>query len=225
MIFFRIAGVILIVLPLVYMASFFALSRTFEYPAILRKPTDYVLNRFADGGTRLIAWWYVFAISAVLIIPMALFFQLVFVETHRYLATSAAVVGALGGLVQAIGLLGWVFVVPGLAKQYKAESEPPSSREAVTVVFRAFQQYAGAALAAHLGSLLIGVWTLLMSSMMFSSPLFGSPLAIMGIVAAVGILARLFEPTGWRAVTAISTIGSIVWSLWLLISGVILMQA
>lgn len=225
MIFFRIAGIFLIVLPIAFMIAFFALRRTFEYPDILRKPTDYVLKRFAEGGSRLIVWWYLFAMSAVFIIPMALFFQLVFVEQHRYLATSAAVVGALSGLVQAVGLFRWVFLVPSLAKQYNEEAATPATREVVAVVFRAVHQYAGVALGEHLGSLLTGVWTILISSMMFSTPIFGSPLAIIGIIAALGILVGLFEPVGWKPARAINAIGYIVWSLWLLLSGVILILA
>jgi hypothetical protein len=225
MIFFRIAGIILIVMPITFMIAFFALRRTFEYPGIRRKPTDYILKRFAEGGSRLIALWYVFAMSAVFIIPMALFFQLVFVEQHRYLATSAAVLGALSGLVQAIGLLRWVFLVPGLAKQYNADSTTPTTREAVAVVFHAFHQYAGIAIGEHLGYLLTGVWTILISSMMFSTPIFGAPLAIIGIISALSILVGLFEPTGWKPAGAINAIGCIVWSLWLLISGVILILA
>jgi hypothetical protein len=224
MIFFRIAGIILIVLPIAFMIAFFALSRTFEYPDILHKPTDYILKRFAEGGSRLIALWYAFSMSAVIIIPMALFFQIVFVEQHRYLATSAAVVGAFSGLVQAIGLLRWVFLVPGLAKQYNAASATPATRETVAVVFRAFHQYAGVAFGEHLGYLLTGVWTLLISSMMFSTPIFGAPLAIMGIIAALGILAGLLQPTGWKLTSAINAIGYIVWSLWLLTSGAILIR-
>ncbi|MAS33138.1 MAG: hypothetical protein CL610_03965 [Anaerolineaceae bacterium] len=224
MIFFRIAGMFLIVMPVTFLTAFFSLRLTFDYPHILREPTDYILRRFAEGGSRLIVFWYIFTISAVLIIPMALFFQLVFVEQHRYLATSAAVVGAIGGLVQTMGSLRWVFLVPSLANQYHSDRVTPATREAVTVAFLAFHRYAGTALGEHLGSLLTGVWTILISSMMFSTPLFGPSLAVMGIISAVGILTGLFEPAGWRLAGGISTLGYIGWAFWLLIAGVLLIQ-
>jgi hypothetical protein len=225
MIFFRIAGIFLIVLPIAFNILFFALGRAFEYPNILRKPTDEILKRFSEGGSRLIGLWYAFAMTAVLMIPLALMYQLVFIETHRQLAASSAVVGALAGLVQALGLFRWVFLVPSLAKQYNAETATPATREAVGVVFHAFHQYAGVAIGEHLGYLLTGVWTLLISSMMFSTPIFGTALAVMGIISALGILAGLLEPAGWKPAGAINAIGYIIWSLWLLISGVILVLA
>jgi hypothetical protein len=223
MIFFRIAGIILIVFSIAYVISFFALNRTFGYPGITRKPTNDILRRFADGGPRLIAFWYAFAMSAVLIIPMSLFFQLVFVESHRYLATSAAVVGALNGLVQAVALFRWIFLVPNLAKQYSTPSDSPATRDAVAVVFHAVHRYVGIGIGEHLGSLLTGVWTLLISSMMFSTPIYGSTLAIVGMVAAIAILVGLMEPVGWKAAATINTIGYLVWAGWLLVSGVILL--
>jgi hypothetical protein len=43
----------LIVVPLAFNLAFFLLQRTFNYPDILRRPTDDVLKRFHDGGPRL----------------------------------------------------------------------------------------------------------------------------------------------------------------------------
>jgi hypothetical protein len=47
-------GVLLIVVPLAFNVTFFLLQRAFEYPDILRKPTDYVLRRFQAGGAPLL---------------------------------------------------------------------------------------------------------------------------------------------------------------------------
>ena len=40
------AGVLFILLPIAFNALFFLLQKTFEYPDILRKPSEYVLHRF-----------------------------------------------------------------------------------------------------------------------------------------------------------------------------------
>ena len=55
----QLTAVIAIAVPIVFNVAFFELGRAFDYPSILRQPTAEVLTRFAAGGTRLIAVWYV----------------------------------------------------------------------------------------------------------------------------------------------------------------------
>ena len=66
------AGLLLIVLPVAFNVTFFALGRAFDYPDILRRRTDEILRRFAAGGRRLIVLWYAFALTGVLFLPLAL---------------------------------------------------------------------------------------------------------------------------------------------------------
>ena len=47
-------GLLLLVLPVAYNLCFTLLARGFDYPDILRQPTDQVLERFTAGGSR--AW-------------------------------------------------------------------------------------------------------------------------------------------------------------------------
>ena len=222
---FRITGLVLILVPIAFNVVFFALGRAFEYPNILRKPTDYILKRFAEGGSRLIALWYAFAVTALLAIPMTLLFQLIFIDQHPQLAIISAIIGALSGLVQAMGLFRWTFLVPSLAAQYNESAATPATRDAVAVVFHAFHQYVGVAIGEHLGYLFTGAWTILISIMMFTSPIFSPLLGIFGIVSAIGIMVGMLEPAGWKPSGAINAISYILWSLWLVISGVILILA
>ena len=62
-------GLLLILVPIAFNATFFRLQRAFEYPDILRKPTDTILRRFKEGGAPLRRLWYAFAFSAVLFTP------------------------------------------------------------------------------------------------------------------------------------------------------------
>jgi hypothetical protein len=222
---FRITGFVLIGLPVAFNLIFFALARAFEYPDILRKPTDYILKRFTDGGTRLIILWYAFAIAALLAVPMTLLFQLVFIESHPQLAAASAIIGVLSGLVQAMGLFRWTFLVPSLAAKYHAPTATPATRDAVEVVFHAFHQYIGVAVGEHLGYLFTGTWTILVSVMMLTSVYFSPIMGIFGMVSAVGILTGLLEPAGWKPAGAINAMSYVLWSVWLIISGIILVLA
>lgn len=221
----RLTGLILILVPLAFNGLFFALGRAYEYPGILRKPTAYILERFTAGGGRLIALWYAFAVTALLAIPIALLFQLVFAEQSPQLAAMSAIIGVLSGLVQALGLLRWPLLAPALAAQHQAKDSTPAQREAVEVVFHAFHTYAGVIVGEHLGYLFTGAWTLMISAMMASSPLFGGLMALLGVVSALGILAGMLEPAGWKLAGMINALSYILWSVWLVLSGLILMFA
>jgi len=62
----QITGALLIFLPIAFNVIFFLLQKTFEYPDILRKPTDYILSKFNAGGSRLVVTWYSFALTGLL---------------------------------------------------------------------------------------------------------------------------------------------------------------
>ena len=47
-------GLLLLVLPVAYNLLYTLHARSFDYPDILRQPTDHVLDRFAAGGGRLV---------------------------------------------------------------------------------------------------------------------------------------------------------------------------
>ena len=49
---------LLLVLPVAYNLFFTLLACGFDYPDILRQPTDQVLARFAAGGSRLVLIWW-----------------------------------------------------------------------------------------------------------------------------------------------------------------------
>ena len=66
-----VAGASLVALPIAFNAAFATLASTFDYPDVLRKPTSEVLSRFRDGGTRLVLLWWAFAMTAVLLAPVA----------------------------------------------------------------------------------------------------------------------------------------------------------
>ena len=220
---FRITGLVLIALPIAFNVLFFMLGRAYEYPNILRKPTGYILERFTAGGQRLVNLWYAFAATALLAVPMALLTEGVFVEQFPQIALASAIVGVVSGLVQAMGLLRWSLLVPALAAQYNAADATPTQRETVSVVFNAFHQYIGVVVGEHLGYLFTASWTILISVMMFSTPMFGALLGILGIAAAVGILTGLLEPAGWKPAGMINAMSYLLWSLWLVVTGVILL--
>lgn len=216
----RATALLLIALPVVFNAAFFLLQRTFEYPDILRKPVSYILERFRAGGRRLVVTWYVFMASSMLFVVIAILLPQVLLAGQPVLLAAATVVGVLAALVQVLGLIRWPFLVPTLARTYLDPAASPATREAVAVIFDAFNTYLGVAVGEHLGYLLTAVWTALIAVGMIAG---GLPLlGWLGLVPALGIFLGVFEPAGWKPAAAINAISYVLWSLWLVVMGVVL---
>ena len=216
-------GLLLILVPIAFNATFFLLQRAFEYPDILRKPNDYVLRRFKEGGTPLRRLWYAFAFSAVLFTPVPVMVQQIFQpDAPWYLAVGTAL-GVLAGAVQFLGLIRWSFLVPSLADIYTASESTQATRDSVAVVFQVFHRYAGVAIGEHLGYIFTSTWTILLClaivQMDIVNPLFGW----LGVVPALGVLVGVLEETGFKAAGMINAISYILWSVWLIAFGIALL--
>ncbi len=214
------AGLLLIIVPLAFNAGFFALQRMFEYPDILRRPTDEILRRFRDGGPNLRAAWYGFALSAVLFMPVPLMMHLAFGPSAPWYLSVGTALGVLAGLVQFLGLARWPFVVPYLAETYAAPGASAATREAATVVFQALHRYAGNAIGEHLGYLLTAAWTALLSLAILATGIFHWAFGLVGLVAAAGVFAGTLELAGVKAAAMINALSYVLWSLWLIALGI-----
>ena len=218
-----ITGALLILLPILFNVAFFMLGRLFEYPDILRQPTATILQKFQAGGRRLIAWWYGFAFAAILFVLLpVLLYQVLNTAGTPYLLVGT-VIGVLAGVMQTLGLLRWSFLVPHLANTYLNPNASNAERDAVAVVFQAFHQYIGAAIGEHLGYMFTAVWTILVAFAMMDSAVYPAWFGWIGIVAALGILIGLSEPLGVKFAGAVNAISYVLWSLWLIAAGVLLL--
>jgi len=220
------AGVVLIVAPLWFNASFALLSKRFDYPDILRRPTAEILERFRAGGSSLILLWWVFMVSGLLLIAAAVLLgQVLGFEGIVPLATTF---GVLAGLVQMLGLLRWVYVVPALARSYADRSLSPEQREVQAAVFRALHQYLGVGVGEHLGYLFTGIWSVLIGVGVIQATALPTWLGWPGIVIGSGLAigsAEFLGPNeerGWRLAGAAIPVLYIAWSIWLLAMGIAL---
>jgi hypothetical protein len=224
----RAAGALLIFLPLAFNAFFLLLARRFDYPDILRSPTEDILSRFQAGGVGLKLLWYGFMLTAVLLAPLAVLLGQVLARDGLAIVPTATVIGVLAAVVQFLGLARWPFLVPALARAYTDPASSQATREATTVAFQSFHRYLGIGIGECLGYLLTGAWTMLVGVAMLQSSAFEAWLAwpgiIVGLFLIVGSLEFVgrFEERGWKLAGAIIPITYIAWSLWLMASGVVL---
>ena len=220
----RLAGLLLILVPVAFSVCFTLLQTLFEYPDILRQPTADVLSKFQAGGSNLIAVWYALTLSAVLFIPLVvLFHQVLAANEHSTTLRVATVFGIVAGFAQTLGFLRWPFLVPHLAQAYLEPGASEAQRAAAAMVFDAFHRYAGMAVGEHLGYLSTSVWTFLVALLMLRTPLFGRALGLSGMLLALGIATGLLEPAGFELAGTINTFSYLAWALWLIVVGVVVL--
>jgi Domain of unknown function (DUF4386) len=223
------AGVLLIVTPLAFNAAFAGLAARFDYPDILRRPTDEVLERFRAGGSGLVLLWWGFAMTAALLVPVAALTPASLRGADPMLVLTTAAVGVAAALVQLLGLIRWPFLVPHLAREAADPAATPARREAIDVVFQSFHRYLGVAVGEHLGYLLTGSWTVLVGVGMLQSANVSGWVGVAGIVIGAALaLCSLefvgpFEDRGWRPAAVATPAVYVAWSLWLVLTGVVLL--
>jgi hypothetical protein len=224
----RLTGLLLIAMPIAFNATFGLLAARFDYPDILRRPTDEVLARYRDGGTTLVLIWWSFALSAVLFAPVVVLLSRAVGDADGTLLAVTTTVGVLAAVVQFLGLIRWPFLVPYLARVAGEHDAGPARREAVDIVFQSFNRYLGVAVGEHLGYALTGIWTLLVGVALTQTAAAPAWLGLAGIVIGpILVVCSLefvgrFEPTGWKLAGTLTPITYIAWSLWLVAIGVAL---
>ena len=223
------AGLLLIATPVAFNVTFGLLAARFDYPDVLRRPTDEVLARFRARGTGLVLLWWAFALSAVLFAPVVVLLSASLGGANGTLLAVATAFGVLAAAVQFLGLIRWPFLVPYLARVAAETDASPARREAVDVVFQSLNRYLGVAVGEHLGYLFTGTWTLLAGAAIVESDAVTSWLGVVGIlVGPVLALCSLefvgpFEERGWKLAGAVVPIAYVVWSLWLAAVGIALL--
>ena len=218
-----VTGLFLILVPIAFNVTFLMLGRAFEYPAILRKPTDYIMRQFKAGGASLRRLWYAFTFSTILFTPVPVMVQQVFQPDVPWFLAVGTAIGVLAGAVQFLGLIRWPFLVNTLADIYTRPASTQATRDAVAVVFEAFHRYAGVAIGEHLGYIFTGTWTVLLCAAIISTQLVSPLYGWLGILPALGILVGVFEETGFESAGLINAVSYILWSLWLIAFGVALL--
>jgi hypothetical protein len=221
------AGILLIVAPLWFNANFSLLAKRFDYPDILRRPSGEILEAFRAGGSSLILLWWTFMLSGLLLIAGAVLLGQAL--KFRGIVPVATTFGILAGLVQMLGLLRWVYVVPALARAYSDPALDVEQREVHAAIFRALHQYLGVGVGEHLGYLLTGIWSVTIGVGVIQGTAIPAWLGWPGIVVGVGLAvgsAEFLGPNeerGWGLAGSAIPVLYVAWSVWLLAMGIALL--
>lgn len=219
-------GILFILGAIGVLVPYTILTVIFQYPDILRQPAGNILTRFREGGTSLILTWWAFAVLGLPLIVAYNRTAVLLHKTHPQLSW-ATTLGITGLIVQMIGLLRWVFVVPVLAEDY-ATGDAIVQQSSVTA-FKLIHQFGGVLLGEYIGQLFTIIWTLSMSWGLHKSGFIPRWISILGYTASVIYLlgqTELFQTVipSFPVVGFAGFLGSTLWLLWLVATGIKFMR-
>jgi hypothetical protein len=235
------AAALLVLLPVAFNVAFALLARAFDYPDVLRRPTDEILRRFDAGGAELRTLWWAFMLTALAMLPLAALVGVVLADAAPAIAVLSVVVGSTAALAQALGLARWPFIVPELARRWVAAGDRTAAdggpadggpaaaeRASIEAVFVALHRYLGVGVGEHLGYLLTGTWTLLIGVGFAVAGPVPAALALAGLPIGLALLVGALEfvgpnePRGWSVAERLVPLAYVAWSVWLIALGVAL---
>lgn len=192
----------------------------FGYDDILRAPVLEILQKFHDGGDRLIWIWFAFAMSALMFIPVAI--GMGKVASHSDQSTAVLNILAISSaLAQAIGLLRWVFVVPLLAETTTNPTTSEAAKTAATMVFQTIHQFGGGLLGEFIGQLMLALWTLLIVIRLYQSRALPRIKVVVGVMTLplwiLGMTEHLHTVMPNTEVIATTPAAFMLWEVWLLL--------
>jgi hypothetical protein len=214
-------GILLIISGLLLFVPYTILTIRFDYPDILREETGKILTQFKQGGNSLIWTWFAFALVGLPLIPAYVLIGQK-LENRFYFVRWATTLGIIGLIVQMIGLLRWVFVMPILATNYVNGNQ--MTQEASKVAFQVIHQYGGVVLGEHLGQLFTVIWTVMIAYTLYKSRLIPAWFAYLAYITSIIYFlaqAELFATVmpHFPVWDLAGLIGSTLWLIWLIMLG------
>jgi hypothetical protein len=137
----------------------------FEFPDILRQPSDYALKLFVQHESVIVPTYYVFLLSALTAIPLSIALVRFFASNEAASKGNFALLslGTATAIFQAIGFSRWVFTIPMIAHAYFAPNTSEPSKQALALMYDTLNRYLGMTVGEHLGFLSMGAWTMVLA--------------------------------------------------------------
>jgi hypothetical protein len=203
----KLTAALLILAAVLANVAFTALGSIFNYPDVLDEPAGNVLASFREHEGAVSAWFLVLALSAALMAPIA-------VGVGRLSAARpmriAVWVGIAAATVQVIGLMRWPILVPGYASS--------DNRSA----FSTASDILGTAIGETIGYALTALWTALVIAAL-GRRFAGRWFVWLGSLAAALVFVGVISPLDLPVVDTANFFGYVLWSLWLIAFGVVLL--
>ena len=220
----RAAAALLLVQFVCMWGAFFTLAPSIDWPASLGLPASAMLPLLLERFGAVFSGYSLYLAHALALIPLAVVLAGA-LRMGPTLGPIAIALGTLAGAAKALGIVRWLFLMPALATAYVAPGTGEAARDAISVVFDAFDAYAGG-VGELLGvGLFAGTWTLLLSvALLRLGSVAARRIGIAGFAAALLLFSTLPSVLGIES-PVLLTLSGIAWQLWTAALAVWLLRA
>ncbi len=140
--------------------GFTTLAAAFQFPDVLRLPTQERLALFRENQPVIVATYWALTMSGFTQIFAAVFLALALRPYTGGLVTLAVIFGTITGLGQAMGFGRWAILIPYLAEQMADPTISETGKEMIGLIEGSFNRYVGMLIGEHLSNISMGFWLL-----------------------------------------------------------------
>jgi hypothetical protein len=192
--------------------AFFILAPAINWPASLDEPPAIILPLILDQSVAVFAGYLSYLIHALALIPLAILLRDA-LRLDGAIGRAVVTLGVLAGFAKALGICRWLFLMPALAAAYTDPAASPATKDAIAVVYEAFNAYAGGVGELMGVGLFAGVWTIVIS--IATLRLGWTVIGYAGFGAAALLLSTLLSVVGIESPIML-TLSGILWQFWTL---------
>lgn len=222
---YRMTGALLLAQFILMYVTVGILGSAINWPASLDEPASVMLPLIIEQSGAVALGYTSYFISSLLLGPIALLvYHIGRNEGGRAVLLVATGLGLLASFAKLLGIARWLVLMPALASTYVDPQASAASRDAIAVVYEAFNNYAGG-VGETLGvALLSGLWTALVSLVALrGSTALPRWLGIFGLVSAALLVVSIAGVYGVDP-GPILIIQGIVWQFWMLALAIVLLR-
>ncbi|GAK53975.1 hypothetical protein U14_05252 [Candidatus Moduliflexus flocculans] len=220
--FSHITGVMLILAFLAATIGQISIMRNFDWEG---RPYSEILVMYHNSGTALQISWSIFALGAFLMIPSALLLHKIFHHKHTPFLYIGTTFGVIAGMAYIIGIMRWVLFANMFSAMYVAQPTNENTEQMIELIFQAMNVYAGNSFGETIAPIAHAIWLIILGCAMFKKPICGRWLAIAQILFGIVIAFRPLEYVGLKTLVLISDVGVLLWTVMLLVFGILLLLA
>jgi hypothetical protein len=192
--------------------AFFILAPAINWPASLNEPPAVILPLILDQSVAVFAGYLSYLIHALALIPLAILLRDA-LGLEKGMGRAVVTLGVLAGFAKALGITRWLFLMPGLATAYTDPAATSATKDAIAVVYEAFNAYAGGVGELMGVGLFAGIWTIVISVAVLR--LGWTLIGYAGFGVAALLLSTLLSVVGIEN-PVLLTLSGILWQFWTL---------